>query len=94
LIVLIRRKIRDTEMPQVQVNKYIRLFLTVLTGALGILAAYNWTDLVDAKTAGLIIVGISGVKGIIDVIAPGAGVVTAPTGSSASLVTHKAIGST
>jgi glycine cleavage system H lipoate-binding protein len=78
-------------MEQVQVNKYVRLGLTILTGALGLLAAYNWSDLVDTKTAGLIVVAISAVKAIIDVLAPGAGVATQPTGTSTSLITHKSV---
>jgi len=79
-------------MPQVQVNKYIRLALTVLTGLLGLLAAYNWGDIVDQKTAGILVVAFSGVKAIIDAIAPGSGVQTAPTGDT--VITHKAVGST
>jgi hypothetical protein len=87
------KKQGEALMPQVQVNKWVRFALTFLTGALGLLAAYNWTDLVDAKTAGLIIIAISAVKGVIDVIAPGAGVPTVPTGTPTSLVTHTATSS-
>jgi hypothetical protein len=79
-------------MPEpVQVNKWIRFALTFVTGALGLLAAYHWTDLVDPKTAGLIVLGISGVKGIIDLMAPGAGVATVPQGTSTSIITHVAM---
>jgi hypothetical protein len=78
-------------MQQVQVNKYIRLALTIFTGVLGLLAAYNWSEIVDPKTAGLIVVAISAVKAIIDVLAPGAGVATQPVGSSTSLITHKSV---
>jgi hypothetical protein len=80
-------------MPQVQVNKWVRLILTLLSGIMGLLAAYHWTDLVDARTAGLLVIGLSGIKGIIDLLAPPAGTPTAPVvgATSISLITHKAV---
>jgi hypothetical protein len=83
-------------MPNVQVNKWVRLLLTVITALSVSLAAYPWTDLVDKKTAAVISLAILGLKGVIDAIAPGPGVLTTPVpgATSASLVTHKAVGST
>lgn len=76
-------------MEQFQVNKYIRLALTVVTAILTSLAAYPWTDVVDQKTAAMIAIAVMGVKAIIDAMAPGAGVTTTPTGSATSFITHK-----
>ena len=84
-------------MPQVQVNKWVRFLLTILAGSGGLLAvliAYDWTSLTDVKTAGVITLFFTVIKGAIDLVAPAAGVITAPTGSSTSLITHRAVGST
>jgi len=82
-------------MQQVQVNKWVRLILTLLAGSgglLALLAAYNWTTVTDVKTAGIITLVFSSIKAIIDLIAPSAGVTTTPvSGASASLITHRSI---
>jgi hypothetical protein len=78
-------------MQQVQVNKWGRFGLTVVAALLVSLSAYPWTDLVDKKTAAVIGLAILGLKGLIDAIAPSAGVPTAPTGSSTSIITHTAV---
>ncbi len=79
-------------MPQVQVNKWIRLALTIGQAVFTSLIVYPWTDLVGADGAAKIVLGITILKGIIDGLAPAAGTVTSPTTSGAqALITHKAI---
>jgi flagellar biosynthesis protein FliP len=56
-------------MKEVSTNKWIRFALSLATTILGFLAAYNWSQLVDAKTAGLIVMAIGIVKMIIDAVA-------------------------
>lgn len=84
-------------MPAIQqysTNKWIRFALSAAATLCGFLAAYNWADIVDSKTAGLIVMGIGILKMIIDAISPGAGVTTVPqtgSGIAATVFTHKSV---
>lgn len=79
----------------VQVNKWWRLGLTFLTGAFAALIAMPgdyWTNLLGIKGAAIAILVISGIKGIIDGIAPSAGTPSPPVpgATSVSFITHSA----
>jgi hypothetical protein len=81
-------------MPEpVQVNKWARFGLTMLAGLLTLLAAFDWTNLFDKKTAALVGLAVLAIKGVIDVLAPAAGTPTAPVpgATSTSLITHRAV---
>lgn len=79
-------------MPQIQVNKWVRLALTIGQAIFTSLIVYPWSDLVGADSAAKIVLGITVIKGIIDSLAPAAGTVTQPTTSgSQALITHRAV---
>lgn len=79
---------------QVSTNKWIRFALSAAATLTGFLMAYDWTSLVEPKTAGLIVMGIGILKMIIDAISPGPGVMTVPqagTGFTGTVFTHKSV---
>jgi hypothetical protein len=69
----------------IQVNKWIRFALSASVTILGALIAwgtsYDWTNVVDAKTAGTIVFLIGLLKTAYNAFAPAAGSGTAPTDS-------------
>lgn len=80
-----------TEMPkgQFQVNKWVRLALTVFMGVIGILIAVDWSQYVDPKTGGTIVLILSLIKGAYETFAPSSDKATVPTGGY--LVSHEAV---
>lgn len=80
---------------QFQVNKWVRLGLSLLIVIFGAIITfalqYDWTTVVDPKTASVIVLGIGVIKSIYDSFAPSAGSNVIPTGSSTSLITHKSL---
>lgn len=85
-------------MKQFQVNKFWRMALSVATVMLGAAITYmaglDWKTIVGPDKAGIAVALIGIIKTLYESFAPGAGVPVVPTGSSASLVTHRAVGST
>jgi len=76
-------------MQQFQVNKYIRLALSFLIAIMGVAVAVDWTQFVNAKTAGTIVAVIGFVKMAYNAFAPGLGVPTIPTDSK--VITQKSV---
>ena len=85
-------------MQQFQVNKFWRMALSVAVVMLGAGITYmlglDWNTIVGPDKAGIVVMVIGVIKTVYESFAPGAGVPVVPTGSSTSLVTHKAIGYT
>lgn len=69
----------------IQVNKWIRVALSVMVAVLGGLIAwglaYDWTKIVDAETAGKIVFVIGVIKTLYGAFAPASGTATVPTDS-------------
>jgi hypothetical protein len=75
-------------MQQFQVNKWIRVVMSLGVAALGWAMAFDWTTVVNAKTAGTI-VGILGfIKMAYAAFAPSSDKGTEPTGGA--IITQKA----
>jgi hypothetical protein len=75
-------------MQQFQVNKYIRIVMSLFVAVLGWAMSFDWTTIVTTQTAGTII----GILGLIKVgyatFAPASDKATLPTG--AAIITQKA----
>jgi hypothetical protein len=70
------------------VNKWVQFALAALVAMLGFASSFDWTTLVSAKTAG-VIVGIIGVfKMLTNAVAPAAGKTAAAT--DGTIITHSA----
>jgi hypothetical protein len=70
------------------VNKWVQFALAALVAMLGFASSFDWTTLVSAKTAG-VIVGIIGVfKMLTNAVAPAAGQTAAAT--DGTIITHSA----
>jgi hypothetical protein len=69
----------------IQVNKWLRFALSAVVALLGALiawgASYDWTNVVDPKTAGIIVFLIGALKTAYNAFAPAAGTGTVPTDS-------------
>lgn len=77
-----------------QVNKWIRLALSILLVMLGAAITYasglDWKTIVGPDKAGLAVVIISLIKTIYESFAPAAGVQVAPT-TGTKIITHEAL---
>jgi hypothetical protein len=70
------------------VNKWVQFALAALVAMLGFASSFDWTTLVSAKTAG-VIVGIIGVfKMLTNAVAPAAG--KTATATEGTIITHTA----
>lgn len=83
--------LKKTTIPegQFQVNKWVRLALTVLMGVIGTLVAVDWTQYVDPKTGGTIVGVLALIKAAYEAFAPSSDKATVPTGGS--IVSHEAV---
>lgn len=75
-------------MQQFQVNKYIRVLLSLFVAVLGWAMAFDWTTIVNAKTAGTILGILGFIKMGYAAFAPSSDKSTVPTGGV--VVTQKA----
>lgn len=66
-----------------QVNKWLRLFLSVVVALLGAVitwgSTYDWTQIVSPETAGKLVFAIGVLKTVYASFAPSKGVATTPT---------------
>jgi hypothetical protein len=71
----------------VQVNKYARLFMSFIVMIVGWALAFDWTTVLEPKTAGTVMGIIGFLKFGYTLFAPKPGVATAPVGEGKGLIT-------
>jgi hypothetical protein len=76
-------------MPQFQVNKWIRLALSLGMAAIAWAEGFDWTSIVDPKTALIIVGGFALIKSAYNAFAPSTGVDAQAT--HGWIITQKAI---
>lgn len=60
-------------MEKYAVNKWIRVVLGAAVALIGYLLGVHWTDFLDARTAGVLVVVLGALQTVIAAIAPAAG---------------------
>lgn len=70
----------------VQVNKYARLLMSAIVAIVGWAMAFDWTTVLEPKTAGTIMGIIGFIKFGYTMFAPKPGVATEPNGTGSGLI--------
>jgi hypothetical protein len=76
-------------MAQVQINKWIRLGLSATMAIIAWAEGFNWTSVMDPKTALIVVGAIAFIKSAYNAMAPSAGVDTEAT--DGWIITQKAV---
>jgi hypothetical protein len=71
-------------------NKWFQLAMSVVMTLMGVLAAFDWTTVLSAKTAGVVVMVFGFIKMILNSISPAPGATVIPTGGA--IVTHTTAG--
>lgn len=75
----------------VQVNKYYRMGLSAIVMILGWALAFDWTKVLEPKTAGTVMGIIGFIKFVYAFVAPTPGTPTQPVGNNTSLITSQGV---